>query len=161
MMILGRNADPEPILEGGSGVRSLDATMPPDPPERYEAGTLPLPAIAGMHAGMETVRQIGLATIRAHEIALWQRLSERLRSIPGVTVQAPHAKGSVLLFHSGTLSSEAVAAALDGRGISVRAGFHCAAVAHRTLRTPPGGAVRDSFGAENTAAEADAFASLL
>lgn len=158
MMILGRNADPEPILEGGSGVRSLDATMPPDPPERYEAGTLPLPAIAGMHAGMETVRQIGLANIRAHETALWQQLSERLRSIPGITVQAPHAKGSVLLFHSGTLSSEAVAAALDKRGISVRAGFHCAALAHRTLRTPPGGAVRVSFGVENTAAEADEFA---
>lgn len=158
MMILGENADPEPILEGGSGVRSLDPAMPPDPPERYEAGTLPLPAIAGLRAGMEAVEKMGLPTVRAHEIALWERLYEQLRTVRGLTVLAPHVPGSVLSFHAGRTPSETVAAALDERGFAVRAGFHCAALAHRTLGTPRGGAVRVSFGPENTAGEVDALA---
>ena len=70
----------------------------------------------------------------------------------------PHAEGSVLLFYADGIPSEKMAAELDERGFSVRAGFHSAAVAHRTLGTPPSGAVRVSFGHGNTIQETDALA---
>lgn len=158
LLILGKRTVLNTVIEGGSGVNSLDPDMPPDPPERYEAGTLPLPAIVGLREGLKAVEARGVDVIRARETALWRHLAARLRAIPHVTVAVPHAAGSVLLFHADNLPSETLAAMLDERGFCLRAGFHCAAIAHRTLDTPPSGAVRASFGFENTVAETDALA---
>ncbi len=157
LLILGEKTELKTLLEGGSGVRSLDAEMPPDPPERYEAGTLPLPAIVGLREGMRTVREIGIRGIREHEKQLWWRLAGQLKKMNGVRVMVPNAEGSVLSFCADGIPSEEMAAALDERGFCVRAGFHCAAIAHRTLGTPRGGAVRVSFGNENTTEEVDAL----
>ena len=158
MLILGKKTVLNTVIEGGSGVNSLDPDMPPDPPERYEAGTLPLPAILGMREGLRCVSEQGVDSIRTHEQLLWSRLAARLRETPHITVAVPHTAGSVLLFHAENLPSEILAAELDERGFCLRAGFHCAAIAHRTLGTPPGGAVRASFGRENTIGEIDALA---
>ena len=54
--------------------------------------------------------------------------------------------------------SERVAKELDARGFCVRAGFHCAALAHRTMGTPPTGAIRLSPSLSNTAEHVDALA---
>ena len=54
------------LTEGGSGVDSVPAEMPEDPPERYEAGTLSTPAIAGLLAGVRYIRQVGLDRVRTH-----------------------------------------------------------------------------------------------
>ncbi len=158
MMILGDKTEMNTVIEGGSGVRSLDPEMPPDPPERYEAGTLPLPAIVGLREGLRAVEAVGIDTIRAHEKALFRRLRERLGELSGVQMSAPHAEGSVLLFHADGIPSERLAAELDERGFCVRAGFHCAAMAHKTLGTPESGAVRVSFGWKNTEEETDLLA---
>lgn len=158
LLILGKRTVLNTVMEGGSGVNSLDPDMPQEPPERYEAGTLPLPAVVGLREGLKAVEERGTATIRAHETTLWRHLDARLQEIPHITVSVPHAAGSVLLFHADNVPSEALAAALDERGFCLRAGFHCAAIAHRTLGTPPSGAVRASFGAENTEKDTDALA---
>lgn len=158
LLLLGGNTELGTVLEGGTGFRSLEAEMPEDPPERYEPGTLPLPAIAGLREGIRIVKQRGLRAIREHEEDLWKHLYARLRKMQGVTVFAPHRIGSVLLFAVDGMSSETVAAELDREGICVRAGFHCAALAHRTLGTPESGAVRVSFGWENRREETETFA---
>lgn len=158
LLILGKRTVLNTVIEGGSGVHSLDPEMPKEPPERYEAGTLPLPAIVGMREGIRTVREQGIESIRAHETTLWRHLAERLQEIPQIKVAVPNAAGSVLLFYADHMPSERLAAELDERGFSTRAGFHCASIAHRTIGTPPSGAVRASFGRENTIAETDALA---
>ncbi len=134
------------LMEGGNGMDSLLPTMSEEAPERYEAGTVATPAIAGLRAGMEYVEAVGPAAIREHECRLADRLRERLLAIPGVTVYAPAARGAVVLFSLAGMDSEAVADALDGRGICTRPGFHCTALGHRTLGTPAAGAVRASVG---------------
>ena len=161
LLILGENTVLEPLLQGGSGVGSLDPEMPEDAPERYEAGTLPLPAIAGLRQGIKLLRARDLAAEQVWEKELWNLLCEELRTIPGVTIAAPHFFGSVLSFWSDRLHSEALAAALDARGFCVRAGFHCAALAHRTLGTPSGGALRVSFGEGSREEEVVLFARAL
>ncbi len=145
------------LTEGGNGINSLEGEMPENPPERYESGTLPLPAVAGLMQGIRTVEQIGLDNIRAHEAALYTALLDRLSGLPGVQVYAPEHVGSVLLFNVGDMPSDKVGRQLDSRGICVRSGFHCAPLAHRTLGTPKHGAVRVSFGIYNTLSDLDAL----
>lgn len=156
--LLGEGILPDTLIEGGSGYRSLEGEMPQEMPERYEAGTLSTPAIVGLLEGIREVKKRGVERIGAHERALNLRLQSRLKCIPEVTVYAPMHHGSVLLFNVAGHSSEEVGQALNKMGFCVRAGFHCAALAHRTLGTPQSGAVRVSPGYNNTEVQMDAFA---
>lgn len=146
ILILGRGVTLDTLLEGGNGMDSLQGDMSEDTPERYEAGTLQTPAIAGLRAGMEFVESVGTEAIREHERRLGVRLRDGLLELPKVTVYAPHREGGVVLFSVEGYTSEEVGRILDGEGICVRAGFHCSALGHRTLGTPTGGAVRGSMG---------------
>ncbi len=157
MVILGEGVLPETFMEGGNGVGSLRGDMGDSLPERYEAGTLPTPCLAGLRAGMAFVRRMGTEAIMNHEISLCEQAKNGLLSIPGVTVYAPRHRGGILLFSVNGHSSEDIGTYLDSRGICVRPGFHCTALGHRTLGTPSGGAVRASFGYFNTAREVDAL----
>ena len=161
VLILGDEIVADTLIEGGSGYNSLEGNMPEEAPERYEAGTLPTPAIAGLLEGVREVKRLGLAHIHSHECALTSRLCERLMTMPNVTLYAPHHKGGVLLFSLQDISADRVGAFLNQRGFCVRTGFHCAALAHATLGTPSSGAVRVSPSLFNTATQIDAFADIL
>ena len=161
VLILGDGIVCDTLMEGGSGYNSLEGNMPEDPPERYEAGTLPTPAIAGLLEGVRAVKRIGIDAIHLHECKLTQTLCERLLTMPRVTVYAPHHTGSVLLFSLADISSDQVGSFLNERGFCVRTGFHCAALAHATLGTPPSGAVRVSPSFFNTVAQIDALCDTL
>ena len=155
ILALSEHTDVPPLLFGGSGLHSLSPDMPNELPERLEAGTLPTPSIAGLLAGVRFVREYGIAEIAAHERALFLALRERLESTNGIRIyQADHA-GAVLLFSREGQDSATIAAALAARGICVRAGLHCAPLAHAALGTPADGAVRVSFSPFNTIAEID------
>jgi selenocysteine lyase/cysteine desulfurase len=157
VLILGDGVVADTLMEGGSGYNSLEGNMPEDAPERYEAGTLPTPAIAGLLEGVREIQKIGLEEIHAHESMLTKMLCERLGEWPQITLYAPHHKGSVLLFSIANLSADRVGAFLNERGFCVRTGFHCAALAHATLGTPPSGAIRVSPSFFNTAPQINAF----
>lgn len=156
MMLLAPGIEADTLIEGGNGMHSLDAGMPDTAPERYESGTLPVPAIAGLCAGIRFVRAVGTEAICAHERALYCRMRELLCNTRGVCVYAPHHIGSTLLFSVDGIPSDAVGRALDAHGIAVRCGHHCTALGHQTLGTPADGAVRISFGYFNTLAQAEA-----
>ena len=160
-LILGAGIVADTLMEGGSGYNSLEGDMPEEAPERYEAGTLPTPAIAGLLEGVREVKRRGVDHIHAHEVALTERLFEHLCAMPKITLYAPNHKGSVLLFSLQDLSADRVGAFLNERGFCVRTGFHCAALAHATLGTPASGAVRVSPSLFNTASQIDAFAEAL
>lgn len=157
-VILGREIIMETLVEGGNGVNSLEATMPDIAPERYEAGTLPTPAIAGLCEGVKAIRAIGINTVSEKEAELFKYARECLCNIKGASVYAPSYIGSNLLFNMESLSSEATANALNGYGVCVRGGFHCAPLAHKTLNTEDSGAVRISFGIFNRTRDIDNLA---
>ena len=157
MLILGKGVTLDTLMEGGNGMDSLRGEMSEDAPERYEAGTLQTPAIAGLRAGMAFVESVGVEAIREHERALGGKLRDALLSLPKVTVYAPHREGGVVLFSVDGYTSEEVGQMLDKEGICVRPGFHCSALGHRTLGTPAGGAVRASFGWGSKERDAEAL----
>lgn len=158
LVALGKDVVLETLTEGGNGVDSLSPLMPDEAPERYEAGTLATPCIAGLSAGIRAVTEKGVEEISFGERQLISRLSDAIGSIKGVDVYAPWYDGSILLFNVRGIGSEVVATQLDRRGICVRGGYHCAGLAHKTLGTPEGGAVRVSVGTFNKPSEADTFA---
>ena len=149
MVILGRGVSPATLIEGGNGVDSLDGKMPDVSPEKYESGTLPTPAIAGLCEGIKFIRSVGTDTVSDHDTELFRLTRDSLSAIRGVRVYLPEYEGSTLLFNIDGLSSERVGELLSKRGICVRGGYHCTALGHRTLGTRDGGGVRVSFGLFN------------
>ncbi len=161
LLLLSDKIEPEPMLLGGSGVDSLSETMPRLPPERYEAGTLPFAAIAGLRAGIAFVNSRGIESIASHEKALSRRLIDHLSELGGVRVLCPERLGSIVLFRLCDREVEETAALLDRAEICVRAGYHCSPLAHSRLSSGRGGAVRVSFSAFNTFEEVDELADAL
>ena len=157
IMIIRRGLKLDTLIEGGNGVRSLDTSMGDCAPERYEGGTLCLPAIAGLCKGVEFVRQLGISNIAAHEKALWNMALERLDTIRRVKIYDTEDAGSVMLFNIDGYSPERVGEMLSERGFCLRTGYHCSALAHKALGTEKSGGVRIGFGVFNTESEVDAL----
>ena len=146
MLICGDGFSGTTFMEGGSGINSADPTMPDFLPERYEAGTLPTPCIAGLDEGITFVEKIGIDTIREYEESLFREAYARLCEVPKVK---QYSKGSMLLFNIEGKTPSEVCEALDSSGICVRGGLHCSPLAHASLGTGKEGAVRASFGIFN------------
>lgn len=148
-----------PLREGGTGSASDSLMQPSELPERYESGTVNLPGIAGLGAGVAYVAQ-RLSQIMIHERELTGALMEGLRAVPGVTIYSPDeeaARAGIVTFNVGDKSSSQAADALSAKGFAVRGGLHCAPRAHRFLNTLQRGAVRVSVGYANTFEEIDAL----
>ena len=148
---------PTPLIEGGSGVDSLPAEMPAEPPERFEAGTLPTPSIVGLLEGVRSLMHGNAERNAARERELFAATRERLLSLPDIHMYAPDQEGAVLLFNKPGIPAVEFGRYLNSKGICVRAGLHCAPMAHKALGTPDGGAVRVSFGRYNTLSDVDAL----
>ena len=155
IMILRDGLSPlSTLAEGGNGVNSLELSMGKMSPERYESGTLCTPSIAGLCSGIAFIKNFGIENIANHEKALFLRAFERLSSIPGVNIY-DESIGSVLLFGIDGIPADDVGAELSRAGFCLRSGYHCSPLAHASLGTPSGGAVRIGFGIFNTRNEVD------
>lgn len=139
------------FLEGGTGNDSGKHPMRPDAPDGFEVGTIPLPQILALAEGVNWVRQTGLDVIHRHETDLLSQLIQGLQTLPEVTLYG-HTdvtrKTPVVSFNVQGLAPKALGDALfDQYGIALRAGFHCAPMAHEAVGTiPRGGTVRASIG---------------
>lgn len=151
-------AEGKPLLYGGTGSMSRLQDMPPDLPDRLEPGTHNMPGIAGLLEGIRFVRRQGVETIAARERQVALRAARGLESLPGVRVfwdrELRHQTGVVSFVTEGR-DCEAVGEALARRGIALRAGLHCAPLAHRTAGTLETGTLRLSTSFFNTPDQAD------
>ena len=134
----------KPLIFGGTGSRSRAKTMPEELPERLEAGTLNVPGAAGLAAGMELVEHLGTENIfrRGHsQVGVCARGLEEL----GYRVYSGPHQAMTLSFR-GKGDCEELAAYLGSKGIALRAGLHCAPLAHESAGTLETGTLRVSFG---------------
>lgn len=160
VLLCGEGTETVPLLEGGTGSLSLQQAMPDFLPDRLEAGTHNMPGIAGLLAGVRFVRAAGESAICRRERLLALAAAEGLGKLPGVRVYArPDLadQTGVVSFTAQIMDPEALAGALARRGIAVRAGLHCAPLAHRTAGTADTGTVRASFSHWNTPEEVARF----
>ena len=156
VLLCGENVPVRPLMEGGTGSMSLRQEMPDFLPDRLEAGTHNMPGIAGLLAGVRYVRRRGTGEICRREREMTLVLAEGLRQLPGVQVFAEPGLGNqtgVLSVTAEGRDCEALAQALAERWTAVRAGLHCAPLAHRTAGTLDTGTVRLSLSDFNTPEE--------
>ena len=153
----------EPLIAGGTGSMSHSEEIPAFMPDRFEAGTLNLPGIAGLHAALKWIEDTGMENIRLHEMGLTARFLEGLAVLENKglirIVGKRNCKARTGVVSMQTTNVELSHAAYDMEhrfGIMTRVGLHCAPSAHRTLGTYPTGTIRFSFGWPNTPEHVDA-----
>lgn len=153
-------ADPVPLLEGGTGSESRRQSMPDFLPDRLEAGTHNIAGIAGLLEGLRFLERRGVEKIAVHEAALIRRMGEGLRAAPGVEVflsDDPSAQAGVLSFRLRGRDCEEAGEELGGQGFALRAGLHCAPLAHESAGTLETGTLRASVSAFSTDREIEKF----
>jgi len=150
----------EPLISGGTGSLSEQEEVPPYLPDKFEAGTLNLPGIYGLHAALNYLENTGLEAIRAKEQALARILMEGFTNMEGVVLVGPASledRVAVISVDFPDRDNGEVTYKLEKfYGIQTRCGLHCAPAAHKTLGTFPRGTVRFSPGWFNTKGEMQA-----
>lgn len=145
-----------PLISGGTGSISQLEAMPDFLPDKFEAGTLNLPGIAGLKAGLDYILRCGKENIKSHELKLTELFLSSVNNCEGILIHGRRdireRTGTVSVSIPGKDSGE-VGYALEQKGILTRTGLHCAPAAHKVLGTFPEGTVRFSFGAFNTEKE--------
>ncbi len=163
--LLGEDMVPlvAPLLSGGTGSLSHTERVPDFMPDRFEPGTMNLPGILGLRAGLLWLEKTGPDAVREHETALTERFLAGLRPLEerGLlrVVGRPDGAGRTGVVSLQTVETELsrAAYALDAdHGIMTRVGLHCAPAAHKTLGTYPTGTIRFAFGWHNTPDHVDA-----
>lgn len=156
VLLCGSEANTRTLLEGGTGSLSIQQQMPDFLPDRLEAGTLNMPGIAGLLAGVRYVQRGGMDKILKHERQLTKLTVQGLAELPELRVYAsPELRNQtgVLSVTAKNLDAETIGTALAERGFAVRSGIQCAPYAHRTAGTLDTGTVRISFSDFNTTEE--------
>ena len=155
----------QPLIAGGTGSISHEEQMPSFMPDRFEAGTMNLPGIMGLHAALRWLEQETIDAVRSHELELTERFLSGALDIPHLRVigrQDIAERAGVVSVVPENADPALVADALGREyGIMVRVGLHCAPNAHKTLGTFPTGTIRFSFGRWNTPQQVDTALSAL
>ena len=136
--------DPKPLLFGGTGSESFSQNMPDYLPDQLEAGTLNVPGIAGLAAGLRYVQSRGIGNIFKQEHGAMTRAVADLQGLGFRPFAGEHQASTVSFVPE--MDSEKAAKILADQGIAVRAGLHCAPLAHESAGTLETGTVRISFG---------------
>lgn len=150
---------PAPLTCGGTGSNSAHWRQPDDLPDRLEAGTLNNPGIISIGAGVDFIKRKGIDKIYHHEMRLIEFMYKELEKTEGISLYAPfeQIKAPVLSFNVGDYHSEEAASRLAERQIAVRAGLHCAPLAHNSFKTSNRGTVRVSTCAFTTFHDCEYF----
>lgn len=161
ILIVNTEHLPDPLCEGGTGSLSMEPTMPDFLPDRLESGTVNTSGIIGLSAGVGFVLQNTPKKLYLHEMQLCDYLYQKLCGIRGVTLYSDRPcigrNLPLIALNLKNINPEMAAEALNRHHIAVRAGFHCAALAHQKMGTDRYGTIRVSLGAFNHKNEADAF----
>ena len=140
LLLCGRKI--RPFLMGGTGSESESQTMPDFLPDRGEAGTLNVPGFAGLEGGIRLVLEEGPEAIGAREAALAVSAARELGRIGYEVFAGPDQLGTVSF--RGREDCQILCDRLPG--VALRAGLHCAPLAHKSAGTLDTGTVRVSFG---------------
>ena len=152
-ILIARSPIEKTVIEGGTGTASLSLHQPDVLPEMLESGTVNLPGILGIGAGIDFIKSKGIDNIYRHENALCKKLLAEVKENKNISVVLRNENDvgfvPVVALNVKGKKSEEVAESLNSFGIAVRGGYHCAPLAHRALGTIDGGAVRVSPGILN------------
>jgi cysteine desulfurase/selenocysteine lyase len=147
-----------PYQTGGDMIKVVrfDRTEFNDLPYKFEAGTPHIAGAIGLGTALRWFRALDLSSVAAHEDELLRDATARLTAIPGLRLigTAPE-KCGVLTFVIDGAHPHDVGALLDGFGVAIRTGHHCAMPVME--RFGVAGAARASLALYNTREDLDRF----
>lgn len=146
-----------PIISGGTGSRSDSENLPEFMPDRFEAGTMNLPGIIGLHAALTYLNTYGISKIAAKELELTQEFIDGAKLLSGVRILGRldiKNRAPIVSLDFENRDNAEIAFLLDSKyGVMTRCGLHCSPRAHKSIGTFPQGTVRFSFSHHNTSEE--------
>lgn len=158
-LIIDQSTNPNPLIYGGTGSESFNLNQPSCYPERLEAGTLNLPAIAALGEGVNFLSK-NLKSFGEHLLDSTARLIQGISAIPGATCYSKPNRAGICAFKLEKMQSSEVADLLNvDFDVAVRGGLHCAPLAHKHLKTDKEGLVRASLAVQNSSREINYFIS--
>ena len=153
-----------PFQGGGDMIREVHKyeTTLNDLPYKFEAGTPNIADVIGFGAAIDYLTKIGMDNVREHEVELTKYAMEKLSEIKGIHIYGTKdisKRGGVISFNFADVHPHDVAQIVDGEGIAVRSGHHCAQVLMERLNVAA--TSRASFYIYNTKEDIDALVSSL
>lgn len=146
-----------PLITGGTGSISDTEETPTFLPDKFEAGTLNLPGIMGLHRSLKYLEEVGIDQIRDKELKLTKQFIDGVSKIEGIKIVGKTTcenRSAVVSIQADNIDEAILSFRLDQEyQIMTRVGMHCAPNAHKTLGTFPEGTIRFSFGYSNTEEE--------
>jgi selenocysteine lyase/cysteine desulfurase len=140
-----------PLLLGGTGIRSEEIAMPEILPERYEVGSMNSLGIIGLNLSVEWLLETSIEEIYLKKQTLLKELFNTLTDFDELTILSPLDNNVGIISCSfEDYSPQDMSILLDQNNISVRVGLHCAPLAHKHMNTLPNGTVRFSLGYFNS-----------
>jgi len=128
-------ADMPPFMTGGDMIKkvTINGSNWNELPWKFEAGTPSIAEAIGLGFAVDYLKNLGMEHVRQHEIELVAHALEKLTKIEGLRIFGPTdstTRGGAISFVLGDIHPHDVSAVLDGDGIAVRAGHHCAMPLH-------------------------------
>ncbi|MCI0752561.1 aminotransferase class V-fold PLP-dependent enzyme [Teichococcus vastitatis] len=151
-----------PFMGGGDMIEevTLEGYRTAPVPAKFEAGTPPIVEAVGLHAAIDYVQAIGMASIEAHERRLVDHAMRKLSAVEGLRLLGnAQDRGGVFAVSLPNAHSHDLATLLDRVGIAVRSGRHCAEPLHTRFEIES--TCRASFGLYTTEGEIDYLAEAL
>jgi cysteine desulfurase/selenocysteine lyase len=147
-----------PFHGGGDMIREVHKyeTTWNDLPYKFEAGTPNIADVVGLGAAIDYLTKIGMDNVREHEIELTKYAIEKLSTVKGLHIYGTKdlsKRGGVISFNFADVHPHDVAQIVDGEGIAVRSGHHCAQVLMERLNVAA--TSRASFYIYNTKQDID------
>ncbi len=152
--------DMDPFLGGGEMISIVEreestwAALP----NKFEAGTPNIADVIAFGPALDYLTRIGMEAVRAHEVETIAYALDRLNAVEGLTVYGPadpEQRGGVAAFNYLDIHAHDLSTILDGEGVAIRAGHHCAQPLMRRLGVPA--TARASFYLYNRLDEVDAL----
>ena len=151
-----------PIIQGGTGSSSLSLRQPDILPDALESGTPCVIGAMSVKAGIEFIQRRGIERIYEHEDHICRRFVRELQNNRNIMIYRNPQSSYVPIvsFNAAGIPSEELAGKLAEHGYCLRAGFHCASLAHTQLGTETG-TVRFAPSAFSTESDAVSLAKLI
>lgn len=123
----------DPFHGGGDMIREVHKyeTTWNDLPYKFEAGTPNIADVIGFGSAIDYLSQLGMETVRKHEMELTQYALDKMSQIKGIVIYGPKdvsKRGGVISFNFHDVHPHDVATIIDREGIAIRSGHHCAQV---------------------------------
>jgi len=152
-VLITNNVKVNPIITGGTGTYSESITQPTSSPEGLESGTLSMPCILGLKAGVKYVVK-NFNKINTKIEKLTTIFYNYLKSNNKIKLYSFNPKSGVMSFNIiGSTSSDIGDYLSEKYNICVRTGLHCAPLIHKENSTLDTGMVRVSISSFNKVSE--------